>query len=240
MLKSDKVIPITSLKAKPKCGDCLHFKRIAKFERVCDQLGIKHFADAPTCFDPDVYILAKKNPDTLNQLGLMLRDWTSQEVRVFMAMLRQRLSMEKNYGLAFGQPVMFRIGDRDYLSNYFRGFVIGCATVGDGQVFVTSDLSKKQRGQPAMATLMPSSVFPMSKWKKKKEQLIKDKKLKDPNPLYSAPVEKKELTIDYQVPSLEDAPAAWFDKVEQGNGTLKSKKKLKRQDDGTLTFHVDR
>ena len=123
-LKSDKVIPITTLKAKPRCGDCLHFKHISKFEKVCNTLGIKQFAEAPTCFSPNIYVLTKKNPDTLHQLGMLLRDWTPAETRVFMALLRQKIVMDKNYGLQFGQPVMFKIGGGDYLSNYFKGYVI--------------------------------------------------------------------------------------------------------------------
>jgi hypothetical protein len=239
-LKSDKVIPITTLKAKPRCGDCLHFKHISKFERVCSTLGVKQFAEAPTCFSPNVYALTKKNPDILHQLGMLLREFTPAETRVFMALLRQKVSMDKNYGLAFGQPVMFRIGGGDYLSNYFKGYVIGVASVGDGQVFVASDMSKTQRNMPATATLLPSSVYPLSKWKKKKAELVKDKKLKDPNPLYSpTALKKEELTIDYKVPTLEDAPSAWFDKTD-GGGKLKSKKKLKQGKDGSVEFNVER
>lgn len=239
-LKSDKVIPITTLKAKPRCGDCLHFKHISKFERVCNTLGVKQFAEAPPCFSPNIYVLTKKNPDTLHQLGLLLRDWTPAETRVFMALLRQKIVMDKNYGLQFGQPVMFRIGGGDYLSNYFKGYVIGVAAVGDGQVFVASDMSKTQRNMPATATLLPSSVYPLSKWKKKKAELVKEKKLKDPNPLYSpSDLKKEDLTLDYKVPTLENAPAAWFDKTD-GGGKLKSKKKLKAGKDGSIEFNIER
>lgn len=240
MLKSEKVIPITPVKAKMKCGDCLHFKHVAKFERPCNTLGVKHFADAPTCFDPNVYELQEVNPDVLFQMAVLMRQFNPKQTRVFLGLMRQKLTMEKNYDLSFGQPVMFRIGGGDYLSNYFRGYVLGVCSVGDSQVYVTSDMGKTQRKKPAVATLMPSSVFTISQWKKKQCQLIKENKLKDPNPLYSAKVDKKDLTIDYQVPSLEDAPAAWFDKTDKGNGTMNSKKRLKKGNDGTLSFKVDR
>ena len=238
-LKSDKVIPITALKAKPRCGDCLHFKHISKFERVCSTLGVKHFAEAPVCFTANPYALSTVNPDTLFQFALILRQFTPQQSRVALWILRQKSTMAKNYGLEFGQPVMFRMGG-DYLSNYFRGYVISTASVGDGQVFVASDLAKTQRNMPATATLMPSSVFTLSAWKKKKAQLVKDKRLKDPNPLYSpSPLKKESLTMDYKVPTLEDAPAAWFDKTD-GGGKLKSKKRLKQGKDGSIEFHVER
>lgn len=237
MLKSDKVIHIAAAKSKPKCGDCLHFKHVAKFERVCNLIGVKHFAEAPKCFKVNPHILSKKNPDVLSQLGLLMRDFTPQELRVFAYMIRENSLLEKNYKVKFGQPVMFRVGGNDYLSNYFKGYVLGAATVGDGQIFVISDMSRKQRNIPAMATLLPSSVFTLKAWQKKKEQLIKDKKLKDPNPLYSSHVEKKDLTIDYVPPTMESAPAEWFDKVNgAGNGRLKTKPKKSK--DGTLTFTV--
>lgn len=237
MIKSDKVIHIAAAKSKPKCGDCLHFKHVAKFERVCSLLGLKHFAEAPkVCFKVNPHILGKKNPDVLSQIGLLMRDFTPQELRVFAYMIRENALLEKNYKLKFGQPVMFRVGGNDYLSNYFRGYVLGAATVGDGQVFVTSDMATTQRNMPAMMTLLPSSVFTLTAWKKKKAQLIKDKRLKDPNPLYSSHVEKKELTQDYTPPTLESAPTEWFDKVNGGNGRIKGK--VKKAKDGTLTFSV--
>lgn len=235
MLKSDKIIPIVA-SSRPKCGDCLHFARIAKFEKPCNQLGTKHYAEAPTCYDVDPFVLNKINPDTFNQLLLLLRDFGLKQRRTFIQMMRSMNSLEKNYKVELGQPVYFKVGPNDYLSNYFRGFVVGGSSSGDPQVYVTSDLGAKQRASPAMLTLLPSSVMKVSAWKKKRAQLIKDKKLKDPNPIYSSHVDKKDLTSDYTPPTLESAPSEWFDKLSTGK--MKASKSLKRDKDGTLSFKM--
>jgi hypothetical protein len=236
MTKVDKVIPLTVQKERPKCGDCLHFKNIPKFERVCTVLGVKSFREAPTCFKANPYILNKINPDAVFQLGILLHSSTAQQKRILSNLLKEMAQVQKVYKLEFGQPVMFHIGN-DYLSNYFRGYVIGGSTSGDPQIYVTSDMSGGQRSAPAMVTLMPNSVHRLSDWKKKKAQLLKEKRLKDPNPLYSSHVQKKELSIDYTPPTLENAPAEWLDKRDI-KGSMKSKKHLQKSKDGTLTFRV--
>jgi hypothetical protein len=236
MLK--KTIPITPANAGKKCGDCIHFNRIAKFEKVCKLLGTKHFAQAPYCYKVDPYILTPVNPDILNQIALLTLSFTPQQTRVYVQLMKENSQLEKIYKVKFGQPVVFRLGGGEYLSNYFKGFVLGGATAGEAQLYVTSDLGKTQRANPAMLTLMPDSVYTLSAWKKKKTQLLKDpKKLKDPNPLYSAHVEKKDMFPDYVPPTLENAPAEWLDKREN-KGVMKSKKSLKKEKDGTLTFKV--
>lgn len=231
-----KVIPIAKASIGLKCGDCLHFKRNAKFEKPCSQLGTKHFANAPACYSPDPYILSAQTPDVLNRLGLLLSNFSAKEARVFMALLKQSSTLEKHFKLKFGQPVFFRIGP-DYLSNYFRGFVLGVAEEGDAQVYVTSDLEKKQRKQPVMASLMRDSVYAASEWKKKKSQLLSDKRLQDPKPLFS--VQKIQTKMDdlYVPQSLDSAPADWFNKVEN---RPKAKKRLRQEADGTLTFKMKR
>lgn len=236
MIKKKKVIPIAKASIGLKCGDCLHFKRNAKFEKPCSQLGIKHFANAPSCYTPDPYILSAQSPDVLNKLGLLLSNFSAKETRVFMAILKQSTSLEKNFKLKFGQPVFFRIGP-DFLSNYFRGFVLGVAEEGDAQVYVTSDMEKKQRKSPVMASLLRDSVFTASEWKKKKLQLTNDKRLQDPKPLFA--VQKITTKMDelYVPQSLETAPADWFNKVDN---RPKAKKHLRTEADGSLSFKIKR
>lgn len=234
MLKKNKVIPIAKASIGLKCGDCLHFKRNAKFEKPCTQLGVKHFATAPACYSPDPYILSAQSPDVLFRLGLLLTNFSAKETRVFMAILKQSGSLEKHYKLKFGQPVYFRIGN-DYLSNYFRGFVLGIAEEGEAQVYVTSDLEKKQRKTPVIATLIRESVYTLSTWKKKKQQLLDDGRKQDPNPLFAVQKTKIKEADTYVPPSLETAPADWFNKVDN---RPKFKKRVKEGTDGTLTFKL--
>lgn len=236
-----KVIPISKSSIGLKCGDCLHFKQNAKFEKPCFDLGIKRFRDAPSCYSPNVYLLGKKNPDVLHQLGILLMNFSAQESRVFMSILKQANAFEKNYELKFGQPVMFCLGN-DYLSNYFSGFAIGVAECGDGQVFIGSDLSGRQRGKPLTLSLLRDSVYTLSEFRKKKAQLEKQGRLTDPKPLYGEV--KKDVKVgkeDYVPPSMDSAPAEWFDKdaAPKKSGRLKSKT-AKSSLDGKLEFNVKR
>ena len=239
MLKKSE-IPVTSKHVlKYKCGDCLHFggadKGIAKFESVCSKLGVKRFADAPSCFFGNVYVLAKKEPDRLYQIGMMFHDFTSREKRILMSLLKASPSFEKKYNLAFGMPVYFYLS-RDYLSNYFRGFVIGVAVTGDPKVYIASDLNGRQRGNPCTVSLYRNSIFSISEFKKKKEQLIKSGRLKDPTPLSKDMKMPKKVEADYQPPSMETAPAEWFDRFDK----RLSYKKMQKEKDGSLRFKVER
>lgn len=236
MLKKKKVIPIAKATIGLKCGDCLHFKRNAKFEKPCSQMGIKHFANAPACYSPDPYILSAQSPDVLNRLGLLLNNFTAKEARVFMSILKQTGALEKNFKLKFGQPVFFRIGN-DYMSNYFRGFVLGIADDGEAQVYVTSDMEKKQRKQPVLATLLRTSVFTMSEWKKKKLALINDKRTQDPKPLFAVQKIKTKMDELYVPHSLDTAPSDWFNKVDKPKGKKKPPA-FSKSADGTLTFKM--
>lgn len=236
MLKKKKVIPIAKASIGLKCGDCLHFKRNAKFEKPCSQLGVKHFANAPACYSPDPYILSAQSPDVLNRLGLLLANFSAKESRVLMSILKQTGTLEKHYKLKFGQPVFFRIGN-DYLSNYFRGFVLAIAEDGDAQVYVTSDMEKKQRKQPVLATLIRTSVFTLSEWKKKKAQLLADKRTQDPKPLFTVQKIKTKMDELYVPQSLESAPADWFNKVDRPKAS-KKRPPVREAADGSLSFKM--
>jgi hypothetical protein len=234
MLKK-KVIKISEVKSPIKCGDCMHFKKLAKFEKVCSQLGTKHYANAPSCYFPDAYKLATQSPDMLYRLGLWFKDLTAQEARILGVLLNSTTSLEKRYKLKFGQPVFFCLG-QDYLSNFFRGFVLGASPMGDDQVFITSDLNKTQRKQPMIASMMRESVYTVPEFKKHKEKLIKLKRLNDPSPLF-APTPTVTVDVGYVPPSMETASPDWFDKIAKKK--LKKKKTSRiKEIGGTLTFEV--
>lgn len=228
------IIPISAKNSiNQKCGDCLHFKLSAKFEKPCSQLGVKSYGAAPSCFSPNVYAMAQKSPDLLFQVGLMFHNFTPSQSRVLLSLLNMNKVFAKSYNLKFGQPVFFRLGN-DYLSNYFKGFVAGVASAGEQQVFVTSDLSGAQKLKPVIATLTRDSVFSVSDFKKKREELVTRDKLTDPQPLKT---KVKKIDAKYDVPSMEKAPAGWFD---AHGAKLSSKKKLKKGKDNTLSFKIDR
>ncbi len=215
-----------------KCGECLHFDRLAKFEKPCTQLGVKAFASAPICFTPNVFKLQSVNPDIFYQLGVLTKDFTSTESRLVIALLKQVNVQEKVYKLRFGQPVYFALGN-DYLANYFLGYVISVNTSGDELVYVTSDLGKKQRKTPMLGSFMLDSVFTSSKFKIKKESLIKQGRLAEKSSIITM---TKTKALDYEVPTLDNAPKEWLDKanVKKGKAGRKAKKEL----DGSLSFSI--
>jgi hypothetical protein len=243
MLKK-KVIPIAKNSIGLKCGDCLNFALNAKFEKPCKDLGVKRFSDAPSCYSPNVYLLGRKNPDVLHQLGLLLKDFTAQDQRVFISLLKQSKAFEKHYELRFGQPVYFCIGD-DYLSNFYAGYCIGVAETGEGQVFISSDLQGKQRGKPLVGTFIRDSVFTVTQFKKKRAQLQKADRILDPKPMFATQTYTPAMAkVDYTPPSMDTAPEAWFYKdkplKKKGKDARLSSKNLKRSKDGTVEFHVTR
>lgn len=232
-----KTIKITSRNSVvQRCGDCLHFKMCAKFEKPCSQLGIKSFASAPQCFAPNVYALVSKSPEVLMQLGLLVHNFTPMEKRVLQSILLQDKVFSKSYGLNFGQPVFFKLG-QDYLSNYFKGYVVGVASAGDQQVFVTSTLKGAQNLKPVIASLSRDSVFSVTAFAKKKASLIEAKRIQDPKPLKTpAPVKIKDAET-HTPPSMEKAPAEWYASF---GARLNSGRKLKRnKKDNSLEFKVN-
>lgn len=232
-----KIIPIGKATIGIKCGDCIHFKRVEKFGKPCADLGRKHFADAPDCYSPDVYVLVKHNPEILFNLALLCKEFTSQETRVFMSLLKKAKAFEKAK-LHFGMPVYFSLG-QDFLSNYYLGFVLDITTMATQIVYVTSDLAKTQRSKPMIGQIPRSEVYTLSEFKKKKAQLQKDGRLVDPKPKFNV-VTNKELLAkkEYVPPSMESAPKEWFDKAKKGKAKAKTLTSSKKRLDGTLVFNV--
>lgn len=233
-MQKKKIIPISPKTSIGfKCGECLHFNRLAKFEKPCSFLGIKAFANAPSCFTPDVFKLQKTNPDIIYQIGNIMKDFTSAEARILIALLRSTRTQEKYYKLKFGQPVYFCLSN-DYLSNYFRGFVVGVASQGEEQVYISSNLGKTQRANPMLGSFIRDRVLTLTEFKKRKKELIKAGKVQDPKKIFTPTKLTKDNADDYEIPSIETAPKEWLDKLD----TAKIKKKPKRDLDGTLSFKL--
>lgn len=213
MEKKDPSANSTKLSLGFKCGDCLCFAKTARFEQPCEKLGVLRHANAPVCFVPNPFFMQKIQPDVLNQLGLLFREFNAPMKRVLLGLLRSGKTFE-DMGLAFGQPVYFCMGE-DYLSNYYTGYVIGVTSVMSPSVYVTTDLNKKQLSRPVIATLMPESVHVRSAFLKKREQLIERKRVMDPNHNKFKRVIKKNALEGYEPPSMDSVPAEWFDDYGQ-------------------------
>lgn len=235
MLKKEAGLASPKLTIGHKCSECLHFLKIAKFEKVCSKLSVLGNANAPACFNENVYVLQKHSPDIFNQLGLLLKDFSSAQSRILIAVLRKKKTYER-YGLAFGMPVYVKFG-ADYLGNYYRGYVISVSAHGDPMVYVTSDMNRKQSNKPVIMALLPDSVLTISQFKKKRAELLAGKKLKDPTPtIFGKTISKNKVSINYEPPTLENVPASWFDAYARR--TIKDSKRLKKEKDGSLTYKV--
>lgn len=211
-----------------KCGECFHYEKYAKFEKPCSKLGVTRKANAPACFTPNVFALQKVAPDILAQLGFLLKEFTAPQARILLSLLRSKRTYDR-YGLAFGQPVFFRLG-QDYVANYFRGFVVGVTSHGEPMVYVSSDMNKKQIGTPNMLALMPDSVFSVSKFKAHRTKLIDSGKINDPNPLpLFKKVHPKTVSIDYEPPTIESVPDHWFDAYSRPGNTMPVKGAQKKK-----------
>jgi len=202
-----------------KCGDCIHYKRgPAKFESVCSELGVQSFAKAPNCFSPNVYALAKVSDDALTKLGSIVRDMTTQQLRLLIFSLRSSAQIHK-VNLQFSQPVYFTLGG-NYLSHYFKGFVIGVSD--DFQhVIVSASLSGSCK---TTLYMLVDSLLTGSQFKKKRVALVKAKRIKPRKPdssLGNAIAEGElmlynsagvAVDIDYTPPTVDSAPVEWIDK----------------------------
>jgi hypothetical protein len=158
---------------------------------------------------------------------------SSTEARVLIALLRNIKTQEKFYNLKFGQPVYFCLSN-DYLSNYFMGFVVGVATTGEEQVFVSSNLGKQQRRTPMLGSFIRDRVLTLSEFNKRKKELIALGKVQDPKKLFTPTTLIKATASDYEIPNMETAPQDWLEKLD----TAKIKKRPKRELDGTLSFKL--
>ncbi len=231
MIKKDKTNKVS---LGLRCGDCIHHGKIAKFERPCIQLGVQQFASAPDCFSPDVYQLTKHNAELLNQLGLLVRDFTQNQFRI-LSFTFKSINIMLRHGLKFGQPVYFCLG-KDYLSHYFKGYVIGAST--DGQyIYITSHLKKSRSA--TLLTLYSDSVLTVSTFKSKRKELLEANRLSLPsdtktdtqkiplialiNARANINKPKKDVLADYTPPTLDNAPDGWIDIHEK-----KVKPKTKR------------
>lgn len=228
-----KVIPISKSSIGLKCGDCLFFKQSSKFERPCTELGVKHFSIAPACFSPNVYKLGAKNPDVILQLGLLLRDFDASDTRILMAILKQQTAFEKHYSLKFGQPVYVRIGD-DYVSNYYRAFVIGVAECGDSMVFLASDLSRRQRHNPAVMSMFRDSLLTIPQWKAVRKKLQDAGKVIDPKSQVTKKARGSMIKIDYEPPTIDQAPK----EHRESKSKKVNKKYLVRAADGSFEYVI--
>lgn len=229
-----------------KCGDCLHYTRAAKFEDVCCKLGISKRNNAPDCFHPDYYKLNScKEPEKTKEVAKVVGSLRPSQLRVLAYTLTKNANHLKPLGFSFGQTVYFSLG-RDYLSHYFKGYIIGFNTE-TKHIILSARLNKDDHS--TVAQFLPSSLYSRTEFKKIRKDLIKRNRVIMPNEdkkyLSKLPVgelikkdgslppfEKMDFNINYEPPTLDSAPPEWLEKESK-------RKKKKRSRTSSLRFAED-
>jgi len=199
-----------------KCGECLHFAThpLRSKARPCKEEGIRHFANAPKCFTPDVTKLAAGS-DQLIQIVSIFNNFTYKQRRILIGMLRGRKKK-----LKFGTKVYFKAVGQDYVSNYLCGFVLG--TTSSGETIVGGDPDRTRRGAAYTAIFSETeNLLNQQQWLKHRKYLIEKGRVEDPK----QPLRKFPKNIDpnlYEPKTLDTAPDRWFNKER------KESKKAKR------------
>lgn len=203
-----------------KCGDCLHHKiGPAVFEAKCSDMGIKAFANACPSFTPNIYKVVNQKIEYIKLLGSITKDMDSTAIRVFSYIFRN-IDIIQKHGFKFGQPVFFQMRDHDvkgdWLSNYFKGYVISITKDGHS-IHLASSLIKGKGN--SFISLPLKSILVLSKFNTLKAKFIKANRIVPPeyvksklkHPLFRAyaPTQLPSVYKNYIPPTLDNAPKSW-------------------------------
>jgi hypothetical protein len=228
----------------------MHFRGPPKFGKPCSTSGIQSFASAPDCFNPDVTVLARADVNMLHQLGLLIKDLTQPQLRILTYTFKAAAQLKKA-GLKFGQPVWFSAGPSNYLSNFYKGYVVGCSSSGE-HIHLISD--KESKRYTTCCSLLRDSVLTKSEFQKVKADLVAVGHLVDPQAkqrsekikrIRQAAKSAAELEA-YQPPTLDEAPKEWLSLHNQKAKSTKKSFRTKPVDQhlkevgGDFTFTVKR
>lgn len=216
-----------------RCGSCVHFKDGPAHPRhgdLCSELGVRDYATAPDCYSPAPILIVRASVD-VEAIGKLLRHLSAEQMQAMGQLITNSAVSLAEESLKWGQPVYVNLGGGEFLTSYFKGYVIGMTRVaGEGRqivphVYVSSDLTFEAENVPEHRTLlrfMPDSLFTPSKFRTIKENLIRQGKLESPKKLHSPhlaplsnwlrdncpmPTSKPEL---YEPPTIDSAPSAWL------------------------------
>lgn len=217
-----------------QCGSCVHFAHgpaHPDFETICQDRGIKSFSSAPGCYSPAPHEVINA-PVKLSELGAMLRKLTSSQMHVLGQLMTQAGELELT-GFKFGQPVYVSLGTGpdglDYLTSYFKGYVIGCATVPIKDqkplthIYIASNLTVGIDELPDMRVLLrmlPKSLLTSSGFLKRKAALLAEERLECSHDSWKMPLKDwlakgtpgpDTTKVLYEPPTLDTAPSSWLD-----------------------------
>lgn len=230
-----------------RCSDCISFEKGPfLFGRACKLNGIIGERPAPNCFNPDfTKLILGQNPLILHQLGFFLAQFNTSQVRILSSVINRSLSLKKYTNLNFGQEVYVNMsGSREYLSNYYKGYVVGYLRA-NKCVFVSARM-QKNKPYTSSIMVMPDTVLTVEQFLKRQKELEAEGKIQDPKQSDAATVSFKKVAGDslYEPPTLENAPSEWLAplharaKIEDTEG-MKKKKRVLDTVDHIKRFTVD-
>lgn len=217
-----------------KCGDCLHYDKVCSpiHTDVCVNIGVREKANAPDCFNPDFYKLnVTKHPDVIQKIAEAISVLRPSQMRVLAFTLTRGSRALERHGVTFGQVVYFSLG-ADFLSHYFKGYVIGAT---DEHIIVSSQLKKSKKN--TVGQFHKSTILFKDAWRKKKDALKEagrifmtdaDKRMHMKLPLAELMDSKGRVPVkipvdfDYEPPTLDKPPREMFESSQKRE---KNKKK---------------
>jgi len=219
MIKEDRAN--SKLVIGVKCGECIHHKLgPAVFEAKCSELGVKAYAKACPQFTPNLFKIAGLPLDFIKSLGIAAKELEPQSIRI-LSYIFKNMDYIHRHGFKFGQPVFFRIEDKttkvDYLSNYFKAYVISVAVDGS-VVYLAGSLNKAS--QNSLLSLMKSSILTLAQFSKIRQKLIEAGRITPESakkgyrhPLFIAAKKTKDPKVfkDYTPPTIDTVPTSWFE-----------------------------
>lgn len=237
-----------------RCGTCIHFAdgpAHTQYPKLCQEMGIRDYRPAPDCYSPAPLKIVRANVD-VSAVGKLVRHLEPDQMIVLGQLLTQAAELAE-YNLKFGQPVYINLGSGEYLTNYFKAFVVGSQTLDDDEdtvhIYVSSDLTFEGEDTPDFRSLLrltPDSLVTTPDFRVIKERLVTAGKLEAPAKIgHRIPLaqwirmeEKPELPpseVDaYEPPTIDTAPAAWLDPFSEEDFThfqvVKKVKKKKGKD----------
>lgn len=161
----------TNLAISAKCGMCVHFGNMKHpaYESVCKELGILEENTPCTRYEPDYRQLQLAEQPWFSAFAASLSQMTGKQ-RHILASLLMKENRTRRAGFFFGETVYMRVFEGDYLSNYRRGVIVSATSK---HVYIEG-----RGGFHAM--LMRNSVMTTKQWLRKKQELIRANRLKDP------------------------------------------------------------
>lgn len=182
-----------------RCGDCMHHAGSAHpaIGERCKDRGVKTYAAAPNCYTANISVFRKVAPETFSVLAGVISNFSPQQSRVLMGLLKSAGSLEK-HNLQFLEKVFFRLGD-DYLDSYYSGYVLGSGL--EKSLMIVGSTLFTHVKQPLTAHLDASSVYTEEAFAKKKKFLIKHGRLYMPR----KPHRNDVTVVDYTPPSIESS-----------------------------------